>query len=109
MSPHAKDSDCNVGDDGCCTECGVSHTEQCPNCGGRGFHAAPCWHSLPEITDPDTTLVELRKLARRCYEDISKDPARMAELFIQLDEHLSKKHEPGYLGHLPEDWKQELR
>jgi hypothetical protein len=111
---HAKDSDCNVGADGCCQICGVSHTDVCPKCGGRGFHVAPCWHSLPEITDPDAALVELRKLARRCYEDISKDPARMVELFIQLDEYLSNNEgrspravprRPKAGRSLPKDWR----
>lgn len=49
MSEHSKDSDCTVGDDGLCIECGVDHSSAladqpipekggCPVCGGRGFH-----------------------------------------------------------------------
>ena len=39
---HAKDSDCTVGQDGCCEGCGVSHGAPCDACGGRGFHTADC-------------------------------------------------------------------
>ena len=35
---HRKDSDCRVGADGTCIDCGVAHGEPCRNCGGRGFH-----------------------------------------------------------------------
>jgi hypothetical protein len=38
---HTKDADCTVGANGCCVECGVSHTATC-DCGGRGFHADGC-------------------------------------------------------------------
>ncbi len=42
---HTKDSDCTVGADGCCIQCGVGHTEQCPVCGGCGFHEENCMES----------------------------------------------------------------
>ena len=38
QSDHRKDSDCRLGADGTCIDCGVSHGEPCPDCGGRGFH-----------------------------------------------------------------------
>jgi hypothetical protein len=110
IKPHSKDSDCNVGADGCCTECGVSHTDACPRCGGRGFHVddpngPPCFlQSLPANTTPDEHLAMLRKHARAVYEDVaSADPSSMAELFMQLDEYLTKN--VGQMAHLPEDWK----
>jgi hypothetical protein len=40
---HRCDADCAghiVGDT--CMVCGVSHTGECPECGGNGFHAALC-------------------------------------------------------------------
>lgn len=41
---HRCDADCaghlDAGDQ--CAVCGVSHTGDCPACGGRGFHAALC-------------------------------------------------------------------
>lgn len=42
MSEHTKDSDCTVGDDGLCIECGVDHSDPCENCGGAGFHKPDC-------------------------------------------------------------------
>lgn len=39
---HVKDADCTVGENGCCTGCGVHHGDPCICCGGRGFHAEGC-------------------------------------------------------------------
>ena len=39
---HSRDEECTVGHDGCCTVCGVSHTETCVACGGKGFHRDSC-------------------------------------------------------------------
>lgn len=40
---HIKDSDCTVNEDTeCCDGCGVCHSEECPDCGGRGFHKPTC-------------------------------------------------------------------
>jgi hypothetical protein len=39
---HATDTDCTLGPDDCCVECGVHHGDACPTCGGRGFHAEGC-------------------------------------------------------------------
>ena len=39
---HEKDSDCTVGEDGQCSVCGVTHTNECPECHGRGFHTTEC-------------------------------------------------------------------
>lgn len=39
---HTRDEHCVVGDNGCCTVCGVSHGDPCPDCGGRGFHNEGC-------------------------------------------------------------------
>jgi hypothetical protein len=40
---HSKDSDCTVNEETeCCDVCGVSHGEECPDCGGRGFHKPVC-------------------------------------------------------------------
>jgi len=44
-SIHTKDSDCTLNDRDCCTVCGVHHSEPCPGCNQRGYHAAGC----PEI------------------------------------------------------------
>ena len=41
-SDHAHDSDCTVGEDGCCEDCGVSHGDPCDECDGRGFHNDGC-------------------------------------------------------------------
>jgi len=41
-SSHSCDSDCNIGDDGCCVVCGVEHGDPCHSCGGTGFHTADC-------------------------------------------------------------------
>lgn len=41
--PHLQDSDCTVDPNtGCCQDCGVDHSEQCPECQGRGFHRMGC-------------------------------------------------------------------
>lgn len=42
MTKHAQDEDCNVGTDGCCTVCGVSHTAACTTCGGHGYRRPNC-------------------------------------------------------------------
>ena len=39
---HERDEDCTVGPDGCCVECGVSHTGGCAECAGAGFHRKGC-------------------------------------------------------------------
>lgn len=39
---HTADEHCTLGADGACTECGVTHNEQCSECGGRGFHRDGC-------------------------------------------------------------------
>lgn len=39
---HTRDEDCVLDADQQCTVCGVSHTEICPFCGGRGFHKDDC-------------------------------------------------------------------
>lgn len=39
---HSKDSDCTVGDNGCCTVCGAHHGEPCACCGARAFHVDGC-------------------------------------------------------------------
>lgn len=38
---HTRDEDCTVVDDEC-TGCGVWHGDPCEDCGGRGYHRAPC-------------------------------------------------------------------
>jgi len=58
---HEQDSDCApyLVDDQC-TVCGVSHTNQCPECGGRGFHKPECpdsdvnWKVKLPATDKST-------------------------------------------------------
>lgn len=47
MATHNRDSDCTVGQDGMCLDCGVYHGAPCLGCGGRGFHAQDC----PEMAD----------------------------------------------------------
>ena len=42
---HSRDDDCTVGEDGCCTVCGVSHGEQCGACYRRAFHTDDCQES----------------------------------------------------------------
>ena len=43
ISDHSTDADCTVGADGCCTQCGVSHTGPgCAVCNGKGFHNGDC-------------------------------------------------------------------
>lgn len=43
MTQHDKDSDCTVNEETlCCDGCGVDHSEECPDCGGRGFHKPNC-------------------------------------------------------------------
>lgn len=40
---HSKDSDCTLhGQTLCCLYCGVDHSEECLDCGGRGFHKGNC-------------------------------------------------------------------
>lgn len=40
---HERDSDCTVDEDTlCCKYCGVDHSDECPDCGGRGFHKPIC-------------------------------------------------------------------
>lgn len=40
---HSQDSDCTIDADTLlCTECGVDHSSECPECGGRGFHRDHC-------------------------------------------------------------------
>ena len=46
---HSSDTDCTVGDDNCCTVCGVEHGERCPTCGKRAYHTAGCIHNCPQF------------------------------------------------------------
>lgn len=40
---HEEDGDCDVDPETLvCRVCGVDHSEQCEDCGGRGFHKATC-------------------------------------------------------------------
>lgn len=39
---HTKDSDCTLDENSCCVVCHVWHDEECPECGGRGFHKETC-------------------------------------------------------------------
>lgn len=52
---HTRDEDCTLDSDGLCIECGVSHVETCPDCGGHGFHRDGC----PELA-PATDAVRPR-------------------------------------------------
>lgn len=42
MHDHDCDADCTLDSDEQCVVCGVSHTETCHLCGGRGFHRPTC-------------------------------------------------------------------
>lgn len=43
MANHSKDGDCTVDTQtGCCVECGVDHSDPCPECNGHGFHKPEC-------------------------------------------------------------------
>lgn len=43
LADHTRDEDCTVGEDYCCTGCGVSHAEHgCDDCGGHAFHRLGC-------------------------------------------------------------------
>jgi hypothetical protein len=39
---HTKDADCTLDVDMQCIVCGVSHSSECPQCHGRGFHRPNC-------------------------------------------------------------------
>lgn len=49
--------------------------------------------------DPDAALTEMRELAQSDLSEFNEDIHRLAELFIGLDEWLSKG------GFLPVDWR----
>lgn len=42
MDAHTTDSDCQLDLDGTCTSCGVTHNQECSECGGHGFHREGC-------------------------------------------------------------------
>lgn len=42
VRPHTTDADCTLDRFDGCTECGAYHGDPCPQCGGRGYHAASC-------------------------------------------------------------------
>lgn len=46
---HHADADCDgyLAHDDTCNGCGVSHSHPCRHCGGRGYHAAPCFSDTP--------------------------------------------------------------
>lgn len=47
---HERDEDCDVDPEtGDCRECGVTHGDPCPDCGGSGFHRPEC--SVMDGTD----------------------------------------------------------
>lgn len=51
---HTKDTDCTVDPDTlCCTVCGVDHSEECLECGQRGYHAETCPIRSGSGTIPD--------------------------------------------------------
>lgn len=40
---HSKDSDCIIDPETlCCAICGIDHSDECLDCGGRGFHKPTC-------------------------------------------------------------------
>jgi hypothetical protein len=50
---HDTDSDCTLSaDDDCCVKCGVYHGDECPDCGGRGFHTPDCSELCPDCGEP---------------------------------------------------------
>ncbi len=50
LSDHQKDSDCTVNPETLmCDGCGVDHSEECPDCGGRGFHQNECVAISPQL------------------------------------------------------------
>lgn len=69
-SQHTTDADCTVGDDLCCTICGVSHGgAACGECGGVAFHRDGCG----EIEDaPPARRVALYRCDACPYE--TRDP-----------------------------------
>lgn len=42
LKEHSQDSDCTLGDDGCCIVCRVEHGEDCPDCGRFAYHKEGC-------------------------------------------------------------------
>ena len=51
---HTKDSDCSLDEHFSCTGCGVQHSEDPCECGGRGFHRPGCANSDERFYTPDT-------------------------------------------------------
>lgn len=62
---HDRDSDCTLDADGQCEVCGVSHTETCDLCGGRGFHAD---EDCPELCDR-SSVEYTEAMARKAVRD----------------------------------------
>lgn len=57
---HTKDSDCTVDlETLCCTICGVDHSGECLDCGGRGFHKPECPWMQDEPEQPELNQVAL--------------------------------------------------
>jgi hypothetical protein len=61
---HTKDSHCHLDADDNCTECGVSHADECHDCAGRGFHEPAC----PESDEPE--IVGLARIAADIAADL---------------------------------------
>ena len=45
---------------GLCRICHVEMTEECPGCGGIGYHKTPCseWSGSPDPSDPDNFWID---------------------------------------------------
>ncbi len=62
---HSKDSDCILGKDNICMECGVYHGDACPACGQRGYHIPGCAETRQIEGDIEAFEDMLSKLSKR--------------------------------------------
>jgi len=94
-SPHTKDSDCTIDEDtACCVVCGVDHSEECLECGGRGYHKDTC-STMAEVDIPavDDSV--------KCCPDCEK-PNQFGELCAEClreeQERIEEDRQPDYGG-----------
>lgn len=51
IEQHSHDLECTVNPATlCCEVCGVDHSDECLDCGGRGFHKETCFFARVEVT-----------------------------------------------------------
>ena len=88
---HTKDSDCTVNEEtGLCDVCGVGHSDECPDCGGRGFHKPVCPillsnRTVPATLDSEDDSSESAETFRNAVQKFTDASFHLSEMWMGMD------------------------